>query len=78
LNYNLEAIKNAVAKRAGPKHVPLDFSAEVDLSKLLKKKTKVTLQRDTLVKWSTDKITMPFEIFEGDADSYDTALDITK
>jgi hypothetical protein len=73
-----EAIKNAATKRTGPKHFPLDFSAEVDLTKLLKKKTKITLLRDTLIKWSSDKITMPFEIFDGDIDSYNTELDISK
>lgn len=72
------AIRNSAAKKAGPKHEPLDFTKEVDLTRLLKKKSKVTLQRETLVKWSSDKITLPFETFEGDADCYDLPLDITK
>lgn len=71
-------LRKVVVKKVKAKHEPLDFTQVVDLKDLLKKKTKVTLKRETLLKWSTDKITLPFEIFEGDAHSYDMTLDIRK
>jgi hypothetical protein len=71
-------MKKSVSKKAKLNHEPLSFSELIDLQGLLKKKTKVTLKRETLLKWSSDKITMPFEIFEGDEHTGDMTLDITK
>jgi hypothetical protein len=72
-------MKKSVMKKAKLRHEPLDFSEIIDLKELLKKKTKrVILKRETLLKWSSDKVTLPFEIFEGDAHIGDMTLDITK
>jgi len=71
-------VKKSVLKKAKLRHEPLDFAQIIDLQEMLKKTKRVTLKRETLLKWSSDKVTLPFEIFEGDAHIGDMTLDITK
>ncbi|CAB3368268.1 Hypothetical predicted protein [Cloeon dipterum] len=74
----VQLAKAAAAKKAGPKHEPINFNENIDLAAMLKKAAKVNLTRETVVKWDTSKLTLPFEVFEAESDSHDCVVDITK
>lgn len=60
------------------KDKPLDFSQKIDLSELQKSKKRVTLKRETLLKWSSDKITLPFTLWDDEPSVLEMVLDINK